>query len=262
MDLGLRNKVTLVTAATGGLGFAIAKEMAAEGAIVVLSGRSDAKVESAVSAILDATGGIVEGVRADLSSRFDIDSLVAHAEESHGHIDVLINNSGGPATAPFVELSDEDWIGAFDAKFLPQVRLARAVFPGMAKRKWGRIITLIGTHAHSPHAYAVTAGVVNAALLNLTKALAEIGAPDNVLVNAINPGWIDTERMAYVVKRQARDAKITEEESRRKICSEIQLGRPGTPEDIAAAAAFLASSRAGFITGSYLDIDGGMTRTL
>jgi 3-oxoacyl-[acyl-carrier protein] reductase len=262
MDLGLKKKVTLVTAATGGLGLAIAKELAAEDAIVILSGRSDAKIESAVSAIRAATGSTVEGIRADLSSRSDVDALVARAEQNHGRIDVLINNSGGPPTAPFVELSDDDWIGAFDVKFLPQVRLARAVFPGMAKRKWGRIITLIGTHAHSPHAFVITAGVVNAALLNLTKALAEIGAPDNVLVNAINPGWIDTERMAYVVKRQARDFNISEEESRRKICSEIQLGRPGSPEDIAAAAAFLASSRAGFITGSYLNIDGGMTRTL
>ena len=262
MDLGLKDKVTLVTAATGGLGFAIAKELAAEGAIVVLSGRSAAKVESAVAKIAVSTGGAVEGICADCTSNPDIVSLVDRTEKTHGRIDILINNSGGPPTAPFVELNDQDWFSAFDAKFLPQVRLARAVFPGMSKRKWGRIINLIGTHAHTPHAFAITAGVVNAALLNLTKALAELGAPDNVLVNAINPGWIDTERMAYVVKRHARDAQITEEESRREICSEIQLGRPGTPEDIAAAAAFLASQRAGFITGAYIDIDGGMTRTL
>lgn len=262
MDLGLDGRVTLVTAATGGLGFAIAKEMAAEGAKVVLSGRTQIKIDDAVAKISALTGNAIVGFRADCTNTSDINALVAHTEAKYGGIDILVNNSGGPLTAPFIDLTDDDWLKAFDAKFLPQVRLARAVFPRMTERKWGRIITLIGTHAHTPHSFAITAGVVNAALLNLTKALAELGAKDNVLVNAINPGWIDTERMAYVVKRHARDARISEQQSRRDICDEILLGRPGTPEDIAAVAAFLASKRAGFITGAYINIDGGMTRTL
>lgn len=262
MDLGLEGKVALVTAATGGLGFAIAGELAAEGATVVLSGRTPEKLEKSITDIAAATGNRPQGIRADITTTLDVDALVAQVEAQHDRIDILVNNSGGPLTAPFVELADENWIAAFNAKFLPQVRLARAVLPGMARRKWGRIVTIVGTHAHTPHAFAITAGVVNAALLNLTKALAELGAPDNVLVNAINPGWIDTERMAYVVKRHAQDAGISDEQARREICRDILLGRPGKPEDIAAAVAFLASSRAGFITGAYLNIDGGMTQTL
>ncbi|MCB1550217.1 MAG: SDR family oxidoreductase [Hyphomicrobiaceae bacterium] len=262
MDLGLKGKVVLVTAATGGLGLAIAREFAAEGASVVLCGRTQEKIDSCVDSIRKSTGGAVEGARADLSNAGEIDAMVAGAEARHGHIDVLINNSGGPRTKPFTDLSDQDWLDAFDVKFLPQIRCARAVFPGMVKRRSGRIITIIGTHGRTPHAYAFTAGIVNAALLNLTKTLAEVGAPDNVLVNAINPGWMDTERMAYVLGRLMQDAGLSEEEARKRILVDTQLGRPGKPEDVAAAAAFLASSRASFITGAFLDIDGGLTRTI
>ena len=261
MDLGLTGKVVVITAATGGLGFAIAKEFAAEGAKVVLAGRTPEKIDAAVGAIRDATGGAVEGVRADCGSAAEIDTLMAGTELRHGCIDVLINNSGGPKTAAFTELSDADWVSAFDAKFLPQVRAARAVFPGMVKRKSGRIITIIGIHAHTPHAYAFTAGIVNAALASLTKTLAEVGAPHNVLVNAINPGFIETERLAYVARRRAAERGQTEAETRREMFADIPLGRPGTPEDVAAAAVFLASQRAGFFSGSFLDMDGGMTKS-
>ena len=262
MDLGLKDKIVVVTAATGGLGLAIATEFAQEGAKVILAGRSPEKIEAAVKAISDTTGHTVEGVRADCSSAAQIDALIAGTEHRHGRIDVLINNSGGPKTAPFTELSDADWVAAFDAKFLPQVRAARAVFPGMSKRKSGRIITIIGIHAHTPHAYAFTAGIVNAALVNLTKTLAEVGAPRDVLVNAIHPGFIDTERLAYVARRMADERNITLDAARIAMYADIPLGRPGTPEDIAAAAVFLASKRAGFITGAFFDIDGGMTKTI
>lgn len=261
MDLGLKDKVVVVTAATGGLGLAVAREFAAEGAKVVLAGRTPAKIEAAVKSIRDATGITVEGVRADCGKAAEIDALMAGTEARHGRIDVLINNSGGPKTAPFTELSDKDWLDAFDAKFLPQVRAARAVFPGMVKRKSGRIITIIGIHAHTPHAYAFTAGIVNAALASLTKTLAEVGAPHNVLVNAIHPGFIDTERLAYVAQKRAEELGQSLEQTRREIFADVPLGRPGTPEDIAAACVFLASKRAGFFSGSFLDIDGGMTKS-
>lgn len=262
MDLGLRDRVALVTAASGGLGFAIAKELAAEGAKVVIAARDPDKLAAAAAAIRSATGGAVKAIRADCTRVDEIDAMVKQTEAELGRIDILINNSGGPPTAPFVELSDRGWMDAFDAKFLPQVRCARAVFPGMTRRKWGRIVTLIGTHGRTPHAYAITAGVVNAALLNLTKALAELGAPDNVLVNAINPGPIETDRMRYLVTQQAKKLNISEAESKRMITADILLGRFGEPDEVAAATLFLASTRASFITGVMLDVDGGLTRTI
>jgi 3-oxoacyl-[acyl-carrier protein] reductase len=266
MDLGLVGKIALVTAASGGLGLATARELAAEGATVVLAGRNREKIEAArvvvATRIREAGRGAIDAVMADCTSKDEIDRLVATTEGRFGRIDILINNSGGPPTAPFTELSDEGWIAAFSAKFLPQVRCARAVFPGMARRRWGRIITFVGTHGRTPHGYAVTAGVVNAALLNLTKALAELGAPDNVLVNAVNPGPIETDRMKFLVATQAAALGISEAEAKARAVAEIPLGHFGAPEDIAAAATFLASERAKFITGALFDVDGGLTRTI
>jgi NAD(P)-dependent dehydrogenase (short-subunit alcohol dehydrogenase family) len=262
VDLGLTGKVALVTAASGGLGFAIAKELAAEGATAVIAARNPERLEAARTAIAGATGADVTAIRADCTRSADIDALIGEIERRFGRLDVLINNSGGPPTAPFTELSDADWHAAFDAKFLPQVRCARAAFPGMARRKWGRIITIIGSHGRTPHAYAIPAGVVNAALLNLTKALAELGALDNVLVTAINPGPIETDRVRYLVKVQMEKLGINEVDAKRRIAADILLGRFGEPDDVAAAAVFLASERARFVTGAFFDIDGGFTRSL
>ena len=125
------------------------------------------------------------------------------AEDQLGPIDILVNNSGGPETASFASLSDNDWRNAIDVKLMAQIRCARALFQRMVERGGGRIVNMAGTHGLLADSYAITAGVVNAALLNLTKALAEEGASSNVLVNAINPGPILTERMEYslILKR-------------------------------------------------------------
>lgn len=262
MELGLTGKVALVTAASSGLGFAIAKELAAEGATTIIAARNADRLNEARTTIGNATGSDVTAIRADCTRSADIDALIHEIEQRFGRLDVLINNSGGPPTAPFVELSDAAWHEAFDAKFLPQVRCARAAFPGMARRKWGRIVNIVGSHGRTPHAYAITAGVVNAALLNLTKALAELGAPDNVLVTAINPGPIETERVRYLVQVQMRELGISEAEAKNRITGDMLLGRFGDPDDAAAAAVFLASERAKFVTGAFFDIDGGFTRSL
>lgn len=262
MDFGLADKVVLVTAASRGLGYAIAAGFLAEGASVVISARHQDTLDAAAARLKDETGVAPVAIAADCTDQSDIANLVGAAEERFGRIDVLINNSAGPPTKPFVELSDDDWRGALEVKFLPQVRCARAVLPGMMERGWGRIITLIGTHGRQPHAYAFTAGVVNAALLNFNKALAEEGAPGNVLANAINPGPIDTERMQYLAEEKAREEGISFDEARRIQTEETMLKRFGQPVEIAAAAVFLASDKAGFITGTTLDIDGGQTKTI
>ncbi|MFT5173843.1 MAG: 3-oxoacyl-[acyl-carrier protein] reductase [Gammaproteobacteria bacterium] len=262
MDLGLKDKVALVTAGSRGLGRAIAEELAAEGAAVVISSRSREVLETTAAQIAAQTGGEVSAIAADLMDAADVDALVEKVERTLGPIDILIANSGGPVARPFVDLTDDDWHTALNQKLLAQIRPCRAVLPGMMARGAGRILTMGGVHGYYPAAYAITAGVVNAAVLNLTKALAKTGASRNVLVNSINPGPIRTARITYLCEVRARDEGISVEEAERVFVDDMMLKRLGDPRDVGALAAFMVSERAGFMTGSMVSVDGGMHPTI
>ena len=262
MDMGLEGKVALVTAASKGIGRAIAKELAAEGANVAISSRSDEALKAAADTIKQATGKDVTTHVADLLSDTDVRQLVDDVERDLGDIDILVNSSAGPPTKPFSNLSDDDWREALDIKFLAQMRPSREVFPRMKQRNGGRIINIIGSHGKFPHAYAITAGVVNAALLNLTKALADEGAPHNVLVNAINPGLTETDRVTYLANVKAENQGITFDEAVAEMVEDQLLKRLADPKEIASMAVLVVSERGGFITGSLIDVDGGFTPTL
>jgi 3-oxoacyl-[acyl-carrier protein] reductase len=262
MDLGLTGKVALVTAASRGLGRAIAHELAAEGAKVVISSRSAEVLESTAAEIGAQTGGDVTPITADLMDAAQVNALVENTERTLGPIDILIANSGGPVARPFVDLTDDDWHTALDQKLMAQIRPCRAVFANMMARGGGRILTMGGVHGYYPHAYAITAGVVNAGILNFTKALAKAGASGNILVNAINPGLIRTARVVYLCEVRARDEGITVEQAEREMVADMMLKRFGEPRDVGALAAFMVSARAGFMTGSMVSVDGGMHPTI
>jgi 3-oxoacyl-[acyl-carrier protein] reductase len=157
MDLGLNDKVAVVTAASRGLGRAIAEELAAEGARVVVSSRNAEALEETAAAIRKSTGGSVRAITAELMDAASVNGLIGRVENEVGPIDILVASSPGPITRPFTDLTDDDWRQAIDEKLMAQIRPVRAVFPHMVGRGRGRIITIAGTHGYFPHAYAITA---------------------------------------------------------------------------------------------------------
>lgn len=263
MDLGLNGKIVVVTAASGGLGVAMAEEFAAEGATVIVSARNRERLDAAVETIRSKTGGIAHGVVADMTDAKAIGDMIEDTCHRFGGIDVLVNNTGGAATAPFLELTDDDWRAAAEVKIVPQIRCAREVFRTMIERgRGGRIIFIAGTHGRQPHAHAVTAGFCNAALANISKALAEDGGPHNVLVNVVNPGPYATERMVYLAQEKADEDGISLEAATTILADETVLKRYGRPRELAAFVAFIASDRASFVTGAVFDVDGGQVKAL
>jgi 3-oxoacyl-[acyl-carrier protein] reductase len=262
MELGLTDKIAWVPSASQGLGAAIARELAREGARVVISARREEVLQSVAESITADTGASVTPMVCDNTSTEAVNRVVEGIEAQIGPLDILINNSGAPGAGSFTELDDDAWKTAIDVKLMAQIRQARAVFDGMVARGSGRILNIVGTHARFVHSYAVAAGVVNAGLLNMTKALAQDGAPANVLVNALSPGPIATERHVYLAEMKAKDEGIPIEEARAALVDETLLKRFGTSEEIAAPVVFLVSSRASFITGAYLEVDGGQLRVV
>ena len=229
MDLGLTDKVVVVTAASGGLGVSIAEEFAAEGAIVVMSARHQGRLTAAVEAIAAQTGGVTHGIVADMTDARAVEEMVSSTCERFGGIDILVNNTGGAATAPFIDLTDDEWRAAVEVKIVPQIRCARLVFRSMVERgRGGRIIFVAGTHGRQPHAHAVTAGFCNAALQNVSKALAEDGGPHGVLSNVINPGPFATERMVYLAQEKADEDGISLADATAILADETVLKRYGS----------------------------------
>lgn len=261
MNLGFRERVALLPAASGGLGRAVALELAEGGARIAISGRDPGRLEACVRDLRAAGAAEVFAQAGDCTVAADIEALVRGTEAHFGRVDILVANSPGALVKPFEQLTDADWLAALNTKVVTQVREARLVWPGMVRRGYGRIIFIAGTHGRQPHAHVLTAGVVNAGLLSLAKGLAEAGAPHGILVNAVNPGPTDTDRMRYLVARKASEEGISAKAAKSLFASDILMGRFGVPAEIAAAIAFLASDRASFITGVSLNVDGGQTRT-
>jgi 3-oxoacyl-[acyl-carrier protein] reductase len=259
MDLGLEGKVALVTGASKGLGRASALALAREGARVAICARTAATLEGAAAEIAAATGAEVLAVPADLSSAAGVAGAVAAAAERFGGIDVLVANSGGPPIGGFAELTDEDWLRAFEVVTLTFVRMVRAVVPYMRARHWGRIVGIQSMSVKQPVGNLDLSNGTRPGVAGLMKALMPDLARDGITVNLVLPGSFRTDRV--LAARGGEDAAAVAERLASAAAS-IPLGRLGEPKELGDLVAFLASERASYITGACYQVDGGTIRSV
>jgi 3-oxoacyl-[acyl-carrier protein] reductase len=266
MNLGLQDKVVLVTGASKGLGKAIAEAFAAEGSRVALSAHNQGELEQIVHEI-QQRGGEAIAVAADLTNTDDVNHLVAETITRFGTVHALVNNVGTVGRfAAFEELSDDDWANVFNVNLFSAARITRKVLPAMQKQHWGRIINIASESGIQPDPFMPHYNASKAAMINLTKSLSKAYAKDGILVNTVSPAFIKTPALEHMMADQAKDKRITvqqaEEEFLRQNRPHIELRRAGTPEEVAAAVVFLVSESASFITGTNLRVDGGSVASI
>jgi 3-oxoacyl-[acyl-carrier protein] reductase len=260
MDLGLAGKIALITGGTSGIGLAVAQKLAAEGCTVAICGRDKAKLDAAVTA-LKSPGA--KGFIADLRQPKQVAALIDNVVKAFGGIDVVVSNAGTHVPGRLDEIAPEKLLAHFETKVLGPWELARCVAPVMRKRGGGRLILMIGQAGKVPQANGIASTVVNAAQHAFVKSLSDDLAPSGILVNAVCPSRIKsplTHALGTLHNEVYYGRSLEQQES--KWGAEVPLGHWGTPEDVADAVAFLASSRAGFIVGANIDVDGGHQRSI
>jgi 3-oxoacyl-[acyl-carrier protein] reductase len=259
VELGLQGRVALVTGGSKGIGRACAAAFAAEGARLVLCARG-AEGLARVAEELGAKGAEVLTIPTDLAEPEAARRVVEATLARFGKLDILVNNAGAIRGGDFLSTPAEQWAEDWRLKILGYTRLAQAVLPPMRARRWGRIINIIGAAARNPTPDYMAGGIANAGLINFTRALADLGAPDQILVTAVSPGATATERWDSLVAQRARAQGRAPEDLRRELERSQPLGRIGRPEDVADLVVFLASERASFLTGVSITVDGGNSR--
>ena len=260
MELGLSGKVALVTGASRGIGAAICAELAREGMDICLVARDENKMRE-VAANLHNSDVQTHVHAADLRAPDSGDKAVAAAIATFGRLDLIVNNAGATKRADFFALTEDDWQDGFALKFHGCVRMTRAAWPHLRESR-GSVVNIVGIGSRAGSAEFTIGGSVNVAILNFTKAMADIGVEHGVRVNAINPGLIETDRFIRNIERTMREQSLGREDAVRHLLATHRTTRVGRPDEIGTLTAFLASEKADFIQGSIIDIDGGATRSL
>jgi len=262
MDLGLKNKVALVAAASRGLGRAVAEELATEGASLVICSRDTRTITQTASEIAEKSGAHVMAVAADVSVPADVKRLVQSAITRFGRVDILVTNGGGPPAGKFESLSEEQWEAAARLTLFSAIDLAREVLPGMKEKRWGRILNITSIAVKQPVDNLMLSNSLRAGLTGFARTLANEVAADGITVNNILPGYTRTERVEELANMMAEKQGITVAEFKARWESDIPMGRLGEPPEFAALAAFLVSERASYITGTSIQVDGGWIKSL
>lgn len=262
MDLGIRGKVALVSASSKGLGRAVAEELAAEGVNLVMCARGEDALRATAELIRTNSKVRVVDVAADLSTPAGADRVVKAGFDTFGQIDILVNNSGGPPSGAFESFTAEMWAAATKQLLESVVGITRAVLPGMKERRWGRILNVTSIAAKQPVEGLMLSNSLRAAVIGFARTLANEVAPFGVTVNNLLPGYTKTDRVKELATASATRSVGVQADIYSKWEKEIPMGRLAEPREFAALAAFLASDRASYITGSSIAVDGGWIRSL
>jgi 3-oxoacyl-[acyl-carrier protein] reductase len=261
MDLGLKNRVAIVAASSRGLGKACALELAREGARVVICARNAAQL-SETAEELRAGGGEVLPLAADLTDAAQIEHLVEETLRRYQRVDVLVTNNGGPPAGYFDDLDDEAWLAAHQLTLLSAVRLIRAVLPTMRAQRWGRIVNITSVSVKQPVDNLLLSNVYRPGVVGLAKTLSTQLATEGITVNNVAPGYTRTDRVLELARARADNEGSTVEEVVDDTTASFPMKRMGEPEELAALVAFLASERASYITGTTIQVDGGLAKGL
>jgi 3-oxoacyl-[acyl-carrier protein] reductase len=262
MDLGLKDRVALVCGASKGLGRAVAQGLAEEGARVAICARSQEHILRAAEEIGRATGVETMGLAVDLSKAEEAREFFRNALSHFGRIDILVNNAGGPSSLPFTDIRDDLWQSAFELTLMSAVILIKAALPIMQEQRFGRIINMTSVAVKQPLEGLILSNTLRAGLIGLAKTLSNDYASQNILINNVCPGYTLTERVKALAKVVAQRRGLSPEEVIKEWESRIPMGRLGRPEELANLVVFLASERAGYITGTTVQVDGGFYQGL
>ena len=262
MDFGLAGKVALVAASSKGLGLAVAQELAMEGAHLIMCARGVEALEKAAAEVESCVSGEVLALPTDLLNSAEISSLVDAAVSRFGHVDVLVNNAGGPPYGTFEDLPPEAWQAAVRLNLESALNLTRGVLPEMKERGWGRIINITSVAVKEPVDGLILSNSVRAAVTGFARTLANEVASFGITVNNVLPGFTRTDRLLQLAEAQSKQRGISTEDVENGWNSVIPARRLGKPREFAAVVAFLASERASYVTGVSIAVDGGRTRAL
>lgn len=262
MDLGLRGKTAIVAASSRGLGKAVARALAQEGANVVMFSRDAAAIEAAAREVQDAADGNarVVGLAADATQPADLARVVQSAVDRFGGVDILYNNAGGPRPGMFDTLADDDWQTAFELSLMSAIRLTRLCLPHMRAKRWGRVITGTSSSVKQPLPTLMLSNSLRSATTAWSKTLADQVAAEGITVNTVAPGRISTERLRQIDDDLAQRTGRSREEVEHDALKAVPMGRYGEPAEFGAVVVFLASEAASYVTGVTLLVDGGLFR--
>ncbi|MGA2132843.1 MAG: SDR family oxidoreductase [Bryobacteraceae bacterium] len=262
MDLGLKDRVALVAASSQGLGKAVALGLAREGAKLALCARHEAALVQAAEEIARDTGTAVMPRALDVSDPAAVRQFVAAVAERFGGVDICVANAGGPPAKSFAETTVEDWRRAADLNLMSTVYLAQETLPHMQRRRWGRFIAITSVAVKQPVKGLILSNSVRAAVSGLIKTLSQEYGRHGVLVNSVCPGYFATARLLELGRRVAEQESVPPGDIEERWARQTALGRIGTPAEFADLVVFLASERAGYITGSAITVDGGLVKGL